>query len=474
MIFYSNSTSFVLRLFIVQIILLSQLNIGYVQADTMNFTNIELSHDNNWPQHVEPTMAIGSDGTIFVGYKNAQTDNGGGYQVSFTYSVDGGQTWKDAVDMPDSWEGARQSDPWMVMYEESLYYLYMEFSFAFESTVEANQLTMASTSNKGQSWDFSKASYNTGFADKETFDIDANGNIFIVYDNVLGPADIIGDPVDMRVSRSFDGGHTYFENVSLQAYISPNYLAPYIISGQETGNLYATWSGFTFDTEGNLINGLVDVFFASSSDSGETWTVGLDINADYIGDISAYGQSSPSRTTIPVLEQDSNGRLYILWAEISEPDGLYNIWMVYSDNKGSSWSNAIQVNEEIEMAGQWMPDIEIDANDEVHLAYYEDYQNELYVKYLKFNPLTEAFSTALLVNNELTASSFTRPGDYLSLRVDSNNLPHLVWSDARYGEMDIYYGSLIKEKTSTKDNTSFSIAIIGLITFLGLRRRMKY
>src|SRR3990172_3110760 len=39
---------------------------------------------------VEPTMVINSTGTIFVGWKEAFTHNGGGQRVGFSYSNTGG------------------------------------------------------------------------------------------------------------------------------------------------------------------------------------------------------------------------------------------------------------------------------------------------------------------------------------------------------------------------------------------------
>ena len=46
-------------------------------------TNRLLStNDNNYAHHVEVSMAISDEGTIFVGWKNSETHNGGGARVS--------------------------------------------------------------------------------------------------------------------------------------------------------------------------------------------------------------------------------------------------------------------------------------------------------------------------------------------------------------------------------------------------------
>ncbi|MHA2462552.1 MAG: hypothetical protein ACXAEJ_15065, partial [Candidatus Thorarchaeota archaeon] len=38
-----------------------------------------------------------------------------------------------------------------------------------------------------------------------------------------------------------------------------------------------------------------------------------------------------------------------------------------------------------------------------------------------------------------TSSVFTRPGEYNSIRLDSDGIPHIAWTDGRNGELDIFY-----------------------------------
>ena len=68
------------------------------QSDVNNITefseNVLLSTaDSPYANHVEPTFAITDNGTLFAGWKNAETPTGGGARVSVVKSVDGGKTW---------------------------------------------------------------------------------------------------------------------------------------------------------------------------------------------------------------------------------------------------------------------------------------------------------------------------------------------------------------------------------------------
>ena len=48
-------------------------------------------------------------------------------------------------------------------------------------------------------------------------------------------------------------------------------------------------------------------------------------------------------------------------------------------------------------------------------------------------------SDEIVIANEDTSSVFTRPGEYMSIQLDQYGIPHVVWSDGRNDEMDIYY-----------------------------------
>jgi len=80
----------------------------------------------------------------------------------------------------------------------------------------------------------------------------------------------------------------------------------------------------------------------------------------------------------------------------------------------------------------------------LHIAYYDE-RNNTYLPLYRTLEFTGAgrnnpvFSREIPIADDLTASSFTRPGEYLGIQLDENEVPHVAWSDARDGEMDIYY-----------------------------------
>ncbi|MFX1367670.1 MAG: hypothetical protein ACFFAY_03625, partial [Promethearchaeota archaeon] len=158
--------------------------------------NILLSVDDEiYPHHVEVTMAITEEDVIFVGWKNSETHNGGGARVSYVKSTDNGETWSNPGDMPmfGSIYHTRQSDPWMAWHNGSLYYAYLEYTPDLDYTTEEgfSQITIAKSTDLGETWLPVKASFGHGFADKETMVVSNDGTVYMAYDDIYDDGVIV-------------------------------------------------------------------------------------------------------------------------------------------------------------------------------------------------------------------------------------------------------------------------------------------
>jgi len=64
--------------------------------------NVRITYGTTpYAQQVEPMLAVDSLGRLFLGWKEALTDSGGGQRVSFSRSLDGGVTWSAAAPAVD-------------------------------------------------------------------------------------------------------------------------------------------------------------------------------------------------------------------------------------------------------------------------------------------------------------------------------------------------------------------------------------
>lgn len=394
--------------------------------------------------HVEPTLAISDNGTIFAGWKNSETHDGGGAQVSFVKSVDGGESWNYPTDMVN-FEGinTRKSDPWLIWHDGSIYYAYLEFSANDNSL---SQITVAKSSDYGATWSQAAASHGTYFADKETMVISDNGTIFVAYDDVdVNP----GGLATVRLTCSTDGGSS-FDEVSVISPPADGHVGPYLTLDNES-NIFVAWT-YLFEVGGNL---LLD----NSTDFGTTFGADRFINTD--GNYSAFTVvgDRPAKTTLPIIRFDSHNRLYCLWADTFDPTaGSFDVYLRYSDDFGFTWSNRILINH-ITAGDQWLPDMDIDSEDRLHIVYYSEQFDTYrpYYRMVSFSGVSRNItnlSNAIAITSTSTSSDFTRPGDYCTIRLDSDGIPHVVWTDGRYNEMDIFYSHGLESYPTSEPTTS--------------------
>ena len=438
----------IFRLIVLIVIILSFFSIS-LTSSLSNFDgfsqNILLStSDTPYPHHVEPTLAVSENGTLFAGWKNAYTDNGGGVRVSFSKSVDNGVTWSTPFDMPlfNSSITTGQSDPWMVWFNKTIYYAYLEFDlndpFVY---LNRSQITLAQSTDYGATWTLSKASNNTYFADKETMTIASDGTIYIAYDDTT-----LADSLtkDVRLSVSTDGGYSFNDTLVINDVDGVyDQGSPYLMTNRND-DLFVTWIKFPSDQyQENYI-----VF-----DKLSNGTFGKDQNMT--------SESLMIKFSPPSLKIDSKGRLYLLWSDSSNSLGDLDVYIRWSDDNGESWHEKMRVNPDTSGGHQWMPDMAIDKNDNLHIVYYDE-QGDSFKSVFQF---INTNSNQMTVYNPLdiasvpTSSSFVRPGDYFTVQVDSNLITHVIWSDGRNNEMDIYYShcacvDFIESTSSTTTATS--------------------
>lgn len=390
--------------------------------------------------HVEPTLVITANGTIFAGWKDAESHNGIGKRVSFTRSVNNGTSWSEPFLMPFplglEWK-AGQSDPWLTWDEEheTLYYAYLEYKEDYFINLSGfSQITVAKSRDYGRSWSITPASEGIGFADKETITVSPDGTVYMVYDDV----DFSSPDTDtyVRLTRSTDGGET-FEEVSvitdsISRPITP--FAPYIATDSH-GHVFVAWMQYTAnDSLGYLTWG--DVYLAYSTDMGETFSEPIDINPDS-ENCSGTG-FIVGRGTFPVICFDAQDRLYALWAGKYDLDhnAYWDVFIKYSDDYGQTWSPRYRVNPRSDW-DQWHPEMAIDSHGRCHIVYYDMYEKCTefcpYYRMIEFADNltgTPIFYDPIPISSTYTDYLFRRPGEYFAIKMDSTDRPHVVWTQS--------------------------------------------
>ncbi len=422
--------------------------------------NILLStDDNNYAHHVEVSMAISDTGVLFAGWKNAETHYGGGARVSFVRSLDNGASWSAPYDMP-MYGGlfTRQSDPWLYWYNDTLYYAYLEYEANYFNNPNGgylSQMTVAKSNDNGVNWMPVKATNNTYFADKETFVVGEDNIVYLAYDDV--DLDENGNAT-VKIARSLDRGNSYeeFSIIGSDQY----FLGPYI-NVNASNDIFVAWSWVP--PEGG------NIYFSKSTDKGISFEPPKMINVD--GNYSAI--ESPGKVTLPLIKFDSFGRLYLVWADkYDQVYDTFDVYLRYSDDWGETWSNRIRINPSVQ-GNQWNPDLTIDSEGKLHFVYYHEINGYYrpYYRTLQFNGTSRdkpVFSDQIVIADSFTSSDFMRPGEYFATQLDKDNIPHVVWTDGRNNELDIYYAKGLTTLPLLTTDMIIIIIIISLIAFVSI------
>jgi len=359
-----------------------------------------------YPQQVEPTLAVLNTGQILVGWKEADTHDGPGRRVGFAYSTDKGNSFSPNILMTPVSHGDHQSDPWLVKdNQDNAYFVWIEYDGLGEG------IGVANTTDGGATWAAAvQASDTTGFDDKETACIDDAGNIYIIWDHFYDTGE------ELRFTKSTDGGATFQPTITFGT--------PYIpyLTCTPNGTLYCTtvlgpapdyWPPDT-------------IWIAKSTNYGASWTSPTRVNpisTEYVA-------------IITVTATDSQGNVYVAFAAGSYFD--YEIYVTKSTPGGTNWTTPVQINDD-ETGMQRMVEMTIDQNDNIHVAWLDARNGQWDIYYSYSDDGGATFHPNVRITSEGTPLTYTRPGDYFTMRTGPDGTLYIVWTDGRGNDQDIYF-----------------------------------
>ncbi len=363
-----------------------------------------------YPEQVEPTLTVLSDGRLLFGWKEADTHNGPGLRVGFCYSIDDGHTFSPNTLMETLGPGEFQSDPWLVSdASDNAYFTFLEYGGPYEG------MGVAKTTDGGESWSSPiQASDTAGYLDdKETVCVDSAGNIYMMWDHFTDT-----DTANLVSTKSTNGGISFQPTQSLGPWEERGGI-PYITC-TPNGTIYAS----TWDAEEP---GPDMIYITKSIDYGLTWSTPRQINSWGFEDIAL----------ITVCATDGDHNVYICFAAGTSLDR--DVFVAKSDNGGVSWSEPVQVND-VSVGMQRMVEMHIDDSDTIHAAWLDARNGEWDIYYSYSNDGGISFSPNIRITSEGFPLSFTRPGDYFTLRSGPTGKLYIVWTDGRKEtDQDIYF-----------------------------------
>lgn len=306
-----------------------------------------------------------------------------------------------------------------------------------------DRIVCQKTTDGGQTWN--NGSYmgldGTKAQDKEWAIVDpSNNNIYVTWTQF----DVYGsnNPVDssiIRFSRSSDGGETWSEAVRINKVAgdcidSDNTVEGAVPALGPNGEIYVSWAG---------PEGLV---FTKSTDQGVTWPEENTFVADFPGGWDyaipgIYRANGLPVTCCDLSGSPFHGRIYINWSDQKNGPDDTDVWLVYSDDGGATWSDVLRVNDDPAGNQQFFTWMDIDqTTGYLYFVFYDrrNYGNNLTDVYLAFSK----DGGATFENIKISESPFDPTpsvffGDYTNISAHNGKV-RPIWARLSGGNLSVW------------------------------------
>lgn len=188
------------------------------------------------------------------------------------------------------------------------------------------------------------------------------------------------------------------------------------------------------------------IYFDRSLDGGRTWNDTDAVVAQQPGgwtvDIPGLNRSNGMPITVAdVSDGPYQGRVYVCWADLRNGKTDMDIFFAYSDDQGSTWSEAIRINQDDSKKMQFLPWMVVDpVTGFVHVVYYDRRQHSDNATDVILATSTDGGETWTedFVNREsFTPMDGVFFGDYNNITAYGGNV-HPIWTEFRNMKLQVW------------------------------------
>jgi len=229
---------------------------------------------------VSPQMAVGPNGNVYLGWED---DFSSGSDISFSRSLDHGQTFSPPASLP---HGVGNSTGVQLNVDAA-----GNVNAAWSNDSPGNSDIFFSRSTNG-GLNFSaplNISKTPGFSSNALLAADAAGNISVIWTDNVPPA----TAMDIFYARSSNGGTSFSSPINISN--NSGFSADPSLAVDSAGNINVAWDDTT--------PGKDDIFFSRSTDSGATFATPQNLS------------NNSGSSTIPQMVADKNGSLNVVWQD---------------------------------------------------------------------------------------------------------------------------------------------------------------
>ena len=353
-----------------------------------------------------PAIAAAPDGTLYAAWEDLRD---GQWNVYLSKSTDGGATWSTNRPVRPTDSAVARRAPDIVAAGGGKVYVAWEESAGGTADTD---IMFTGSADGGNSWaEPVQAVYDisSSYQRMPALALDAGGTLYIAWEEQKG-----GNG-DIYVTRSTNGGTSWAYGVRVNDDSTTlDQTLPTLVAGS-AGHLYLAWS--------DRRNGNDDIYFAASTNSGQSWGTNVKVNAD--------GGSTVQ--TEPSLARDGLGNLHLAWRDGRNGDA--DIYYARSTNEGAAWQTNRRVNQDDPGALQYLPAVAADDAGRVYVAWRDNRDGAHNIYAARSEDGGATWLAEARVNNDSPTNFFH---DTPALTFGGGQRLALVWRDSRTGSPDIY------------------------------------
>jgi hypothetical protein len=370
------------------------------RAYTRNFTVKNSTRVDDGPagSSAETPVICAYQTTIYAAWSD---DRDGDYDIFYSLSTDGGNTWSAAVKVNDVSTGTQRS-PAMATDSAGKVYLVWEDGRGtdFDIFISVGE-------DPGTGFAFGTSTRvddgTTGDATDPAVAVEGT-TVYMVWTDSRN-----GNP-DIFCSSSANGGATWSAAVMVNDGAISDSVSPSVAAG--AGKVYAAWSD---NSDGNY-----DIYFSSSADGGATWSAAVKLNGGTTGDATSVSVAVDAST------------VFVVWADARTDSG--DIYFRRSTDSGANWSTEKKVNTDAGTALQTAPECAASGT-KVYLVWQDSRDGDPNIYFSESADSGANFTANVRIDDDIVTLS-AQSAPEISLQVSS---ALLIYQDARGGDPDIYF-----------------------------------
>jgi hypothetical protein len=412
------------------------------------------THQVDQTTQSETTIAVAGS-HVAVGYNDSQQTGlfltAGSDLTGYSYSRNGGKSFTDGGDLPNTREFVNFGDPWMGSGRSgAMYYSTLALDM-FNGNLD---VAVAKSTNGGKTWStpvpvFRPPATIFYSGDKDALAVGpdpvatSRDNIYVAYDDISFDINTNQAFTGLPVARSINGGRTWQLHYA-DKFVQPTtgcsfqqYIGATPIVARPTGTLYVTAEKIAV-TDPNC-TGAAPTFsewIFKSTDGGQTFGPGVkisDVTPATPTGLLFLGPGRYMRTIEFPTIAIRGGTIYVAWNDGSQ--GRSHIRLARSTNGGSTWAVSFVTGGGDEV----QPALSADSSG-VHLLYYHRSPTNLLDVFAGTSVNGSSFTTRRVTSQSFRGSltipqfdpiiAFGYMGDYIA-NVSHGSHDYFAWGDNR-------------------------------------------